>query len=319
MSLFHDCPLGEKKEYEIPIADKKGLRVVVFQGKTEGKTLVVTTGVHGCEYVGVEAVKQVMEELEPKQLNGQVIFLPLINEEGFYQGVKRIVPEDGLNLNNSFAGEENGTYTKRLAYAIERHIYKEADLLIDLHGGDVNETMTPLVFFPVAAGEVVEKEVRKALKELSITYCVQSYAKNGLYSYATQCGVPAILIERGGGGRWSSEEVDACKQNIYEMLAYLNIMPLSKERQAIRENHEPSKEIVEACYEEAKEDGFFYCTKKPYETVKEGELLGEVQDKKGKVLQQCVATYDGVVLYYTHALGVKKGDALIAYGKVKGE
>ena len=37
-------------------------------GKNQGKTLVITAGVHGCEYVGIEAAKRMAEFLEPMEL-----------------------------------------------------------------------------------------------------------------------------------------------------------------------------------------------------------------------------------------------------------
>ena len=85
----------------------------------------------------------------------------------------------------------------------------EADFLLDLHGGDWNEELAPLVFFPCGAGQTVEQETRRAAQALSVSMRVCSTARNGLYSWAAQKGIPALLLERGGNGRWTPEEVDA--------------------------------------------------------------------------------------------------------------
>ena len=37
------------------------------------------------------------------------------------------------------------------------------DFLLDLHGGDINEAMEPLAFFPVGAGEAVERQARREM------------------------------------------------------------------------------------------------------------------------------------------------------------
>ena len=309
MNQHNTYTIDEKSEWMIPISEGKEIRAVVINGKHSGKTLVVTAGVHGGEYVGIQAVLELIQEINPEELSGRIIFVPLVNEDGFYEGAKQIVPEDSENLNRCFPGNEKGSITFRMANAIEKFLYKEADFLMDLHGGDVNESMAPLVFFPVGAGKKIEEETRRATEFLCIDYRVPSYAKNGLYSYATQCGIPAFLVERGGAGIWSKSEVNACKKNVYEMMDYLGIRPTEKTKN-------PPIEIEQACYEEAEEKGFWYCEKKAGERIKKGEILGKLVDDKGEFIKQYEAQFDGVVLYFTHALGVKKGDPLIAYGKI---
>lgn len=307
-NLYATNPIG-KQEITIPITNEKELKGVWIEGAQIGKTLVVTTGVHGCEYVGIQAVRELIQEISTNQLRGNIFLIPLVNESGFYQGAKQIVPEDGKNLNRCFPGKEDGTLSEQIAFAIERICYKKADFLVDLHGGDVNETMTPLVFFPVAAGKEMEEITREATSYLSLSYRIQSRAKNGLYSYATQCNIPAILIERGGAGKWSKQEVEQCKQNIYELMSYLEILP----------KEEPIKNAIEldsVCYEETEQQGLWYCYKEAGQRVKKGELLGELLSYDGTLHKKYEAKFDGVVLYFTHALGVNKGDALIAYGKL---
>lgn len=92
-----------------------------------------------------------------QELSGNVIFLPLANPTGFYAGAKRVVPEDGVNLNRAFPGDPAGTLSVRLAHALEAALYPAADFLADLHSGDCNEALYPLVFFPTAGTEAVNR------------------------------------------------------------------------------------------------------------------------------------------------------------------
>ena len=62
-------------------------------------------------------------------------------------------------------------------------------------------------------------------KVLTVPYRVRSTAKNGLYSWAVQRDIPALLIERGGQGLWSEQEVDACCEDVRSLLRHLEIMP----------------------------------------------------------------------------------------------
>lgn len=298
---------GERKKISIPVPSALPLHAVYLCGAAPGPTLVVTAGVHGCEYVGIQALRNLAEELDPAALSGQVILLPLVNPGGFYAGAKQVVPEDNINLNRAFPGNMGGSLSARLAAVLEQTLYPAADFLADLHGGDCNEALHPLVFFPVAGEEAVNRMALEAAKSLTVPYRVRSSAKNGLYSWAVQKGIPSMLIERGGQGLWSESQVAACREDVYSLLRHLKILPgQNPPREQV--------EIVEAVYEEAKADGFWYPAVKADTPVREGMILGRLEDEEGNLIQEVHAAFTGVSLYYTTALGVRAGAPLIAYG-----
>ena len=134
-----------------------------------------------------------------------------------------MVPEDNVNLNRAFPGRQDGTLSEQIAYTIENEIYPYADFLIDLHSGDINESLFPLVFIPSVGSDEVNRLALEGAKMLSVPYRVRSTAKNGLYSWAVQKGVPSLLIERGEGGRWSELEVTECMEDVYRIMSYLSI------------------------------------------------------------------------------------------------
>ena len=89
--------------FSIPVKGGQPIEGVRLVGNQPGKTLVVTAGVHGDEYVGIQAVRELLAQLSPGELSGQVIFVPVVNAGGFFAGTYR-VPEDGENLNRCFPG-----------------------------------------------------------------------------------------------------------------------------------------------------------------------------------------------------------------------
>jgi hypothetical protein len=164
----------------------------------------------------------------------------------------------------------------------------------------------------VDAGETVERISRQAGQTLSLTFLVQSFARDGLYSWAAQQGIPGLLVERGGGGTWSRAEVDACKENILQLLDFLEIRPYGSRKGTPRE-------VEDAHYETVQANGYWYPEKQPGDTFAQGELLGRVESGEGETLQAITAPFDGVVLYQTHILGVSQGMPLLAYGKLRAE
>lgn len=304
---------GVKQTLLLPVTSPFPIEMTVVCGCRPGKTLVVTAGVHGCEYVGIEALNRLKQELDPAALSGRVILLPLVNPEGFYQGSKQTIPADGKNLNRMFPGKSDGTFSSRLARVLEETLYPEADFLMDLHGGDVNEALTPLIFFPTAVPESLSAAACAAAESLSVPYRVASTSRNGLYSWAAQCGIPALLVERGERGLWTEEEVAACMENVHELMRHLGILSWNQ-ASSVRF---PQAEIHRAVYEEAPADGFWYpAVSASGQKLKQGALLGTLKDSYGNEIVRYTAPFEGVVLYYTLSLGVRSGDPLIAYGKL---
>lgn len=303
---------GVKQTLPLPVTSPYPVEMTVICGSRPGKTLVVTAGVHGCEYVGIETLNRLKRELEPAALSGRVILLPLVNPEGFYQGSKQTIPADGKNLNRMFPGKPDGTFSSQLARVLEETLYPEADFLMDLHGGDVNEALTPLVFFPASVPESLSAAASAAAESLSVPYRVASTSQNGLYSWAAQCGIPALLVERGERGLWSEKEVAACRENVYELMRHLGILNAASVSPCLQQ-----AEIRRAVYEEASADGFWYpAVSAAGQKLKQGALLGTLKDSYGNEIARYTAPFEGVVLYYTLSLGVRSADPLIAYGKL---
>ena len=299
---------GQKIRISVPVPGSAPCEAILLCGQKPGKTLVISAGVHGCEYVGILAAQRLRRELDLSRLCGQIILLPLINPNGFYHAERQIMPEDGKNLNREFPGKADGTYTQRLAAGIEQYIFPEADFLIDLHSGDWFESLTPLVFFPIAAGDTVERAARDAASCLSVPLRVASTARNGLYSRSAQLGIPSLLLERGCRAAWSETELRAELEDLYRLMAHLGML----EESAVRTTQ---REIRQAVYEEASCRGFWYPQVQAGAQLCVGQCLGFLTDAEGRMLCEYRAAFDGIVLYHTVILGVQEGDPLIAYGR----
>ena len=294
----------------LPVRGGPGLPVWMLCGASDGPTLVLTAGVHGCEYVGIVTLRQLFARLSPAQIRGRVILLPLVNGEGFYAGSKQVVPSDGKNINRVFPPPAEGTMAQEIARTVVEQIYPNADFLLDLHGGDVNEAMTPLVFYPATAAPDVTAQAKAAAQHLEVMYRIPSTVQNGLYSYAAQCGIPSLLMEVGGMGLWTEKQVEMELRSIQSLMGYLDMGPAPVKN--IRQ-----KEAKEMCYAEAESSGLWFPEVKPEQLISAGQMLGRIEDLEGHILQTVHARWDGIVLYHTVSLGVAAEDALLAYGKIE--
>ena len=192
---------------------------------------------------------------------------------------------------------------ERLAWAITKEVYPKVDYYIDLHSGDDFEALTPYVYYAGKAAQEVTEVSRKMAEQVDVPYMVRSMVSSGgAYNYAASKGIASILLERGGMGAWTSEEVNSDKRDVRNILSSLGMYQI---RRDVR-NYVPM-EVTDVRYQAASEDGLWYPAAKPGDMVAEGALLGTIRDYNGKLRETCRAEYTGVVLYQTGSLQVTKG------------
>src|SRR5947207_14506179 len=68
-------------------------QVVVARGRRDGKTMLVFGGVHGDEYEGPIAVHQVFARLNPREMTGSFVGVPICNPLAF-AAKQRTSPQD---------------------------------------------------------------------------------------------------------------------------------------------------------------------------------------------------------------------------------
>ena len=103
------------------------LPVTLICGKNEGDTVLITAGVHCAEYVGIETAIELSKEINPKNISGNIIIIPLINRSGFEHRTMSMVYEDGKNLNRVFPGNAEGSVSERIAYFMEKELFSKID------------------------------------------------------------------------------------------------------------------------------------------------------------------------------------------------
>ncbi len=307
----HQLERGSRLQEMLPVVNHElELPFCAVSGEEKGPVVLISAGIHGAEYIGIRTAMELSREIEPSQVKGTIVFLLAANPQAAYSYTRLFVPEDGKNLNRMFPGKKDGSLSEKIAYTIEKELQNQADYYIDLHAGDSHEKVMPFVYFAGAAKEEVSEASRKMAEATGMTVRVKSSATTGSYNFAAIQGVPSILMERGGGGVFSPEELASYKQEVKHVLAHLGVL----EGASLSEKAAQT-EVLKATYIDSEYQGFWYPVKKPGESFQKGELLGRVEDVWGNELQTCYGEYAGIILYETVTMGVKEGDSLIAYGK----
>jgi len=138
-------PAGSDAGYDIPVA--------VVHGAKPGPVLAVVAGSHGTEYASIIAVEQLIGHVDAAGLSGTLILVPIVNIASFEKIVPHVNPADNKSMNRFYPGSASGTQTDRASYAVTKEVVEQADHLIDLHGGDLDENLRPYSYWTVTGNQ----------------------------------------------------------------------------------------------------------------------------------------------------------------------
>ena len=278
---------------------------IMLCGSRPGPVLLVTAGIHNAEFVGIQAAIELSCEIDPAELSGSLIIVPLANRSGFENRTMSLVHEDGKNLNRVFPGDADGTEADRLAHMLYNTFIVHADAYVDLHSGDGYEELTPYVYY---VGDTPDEETARRMADCVDTdICIRSRCRTGgAYNLAAVNGVPSILIERGCLSLFTREEVEADKRDVINIMKMLGMLDGGHECFEKAEMHEHDIDSPST--------GCWYPRLHAGDSFVKGDVIGEIRDYFGNVTDEIVAHEDGVILHQVASLNIMEGDPMIAYG-----
>jgi predicted deacylase len=283
------------------------LPLFVINGAQPGPTVVVTAGIHGSEYVGVEAAYRLALGVDPAALRGQLIVAPICSMTAYAKRATYIAPPDTKNLNRCFPGSADGSFAEQLANWIFETLIRRADAYLDLHGGDLNEALVPFSIVKRSSDAALDARSLALAESFGIAEIVVSEVKGSTVSAASDAGVPAVLAEIGGQGVWSEAEAARMLAGLHSALAHVGVLGTASSRP-------PARIFEQFSWLRSDHDGLFRPAVKVGDTVKAGQHLGHVADFLGERVQDAVAPHDGVIMFLVTTLAMNAGDPLLAVG-----
>lgn len=118
-----------------------------IRGHLPGPRLCVTAGVHVNEVSAMEAAVRLQSLFDPQTMRGTVSIIPLVNQPAYGKFSEYVCPTDGKNINFTFPGNPEGSFSEALCDALQNEWAEGADCYIDLHGGDLRENVSKFVMF----------------------------------------------------------------------------------------------------------------------------------------------------------------------------
>src|SRR6266704_6069104 len=206
--------------------------VVVVNGAKPGKVLALVSGAHGTEYASIIAIEKLISDLDPAQETGTVILVPLVNVPSFEQKVPHVNPIDGKSMNRFYPGKADGTQTERASYLMTKEVVERCDHLIDLHGGDLDESLRPYSYWNKTGNEKLDAESRELALAFGLDTIIISAdrpkdpaASRYLENTATTRGKASLTAEAGHAGTVEPGDVDALVRGCLGVMRYLKMLP----------------------------------------------------------------------------------------------
>jgi hypothetical protein len=303
-------PAGVDAGTNIPVA--------VVHGSRPGPVIAIVAGAHGTEYSSILAVERLIQLLDPAQISGSVVLVPLVNVASFEQKIAHVNPVDGKSMNRFYPGREDGTQTERASFLMTREVVDQCDHLIDLHGGDLDESLRPYSYWTVTGNLAQDQVSREMLLAFGLDHIVVSAdrprdpaASRYLENTASTRGKPSITAEAGHAGTTDPDDIAMLMAGCINVMRYLRLLPGAP---AVIENPVWIERAVAIVSEQT---GIFYALVKRGMYVQAGMKIGYVTDYVGKVLYEARAPESGVVLFIRAVPSMRKGETVASIGSVR--
>ena len=247
-----------------------------------GPKIVITGAIHGNEQTGSYAAELCWEKLKEEKLLGEITIYPLCNLEAAKRR-ERGAAIDNLDLNRTFPGKADGSYSEQLAH----HIYaltSEAEHILDLHCCGVYGSTYTLCWYSRY------DFAREHCRALGVPVVIHTKGTRGQL-FIESCekrGQKALIVELPGGQPSGIIDLPAAELMASRIINYLKFIGVI-EGQAVLSDEVKFYGTIDENNKSAC-DGFCESAVKPGSFVKKGEAMAYVNGKA------FVAPYDAVVI-----------------------
>ncbi|RWD28350.1 MAG: succinylglutamate desuccinylase [Mesorhizobium sp.] len=320
-ALSSSCEFGQPgifrgyARFESPRLAGYKWEICEIRGKKPGPRLCICAGIHPNEVSAIEAAVRLQRAFDPEMMAGSVSIIPFINQPGLFEYPDYVCPLDGKNIEHTFPGRKDGTFSEALCDAIMNEWCDGADCLIDMHGGNLRENVSKFVIIQHAPDPQLNARARQMAMcfdaEFVLALPTRFIDKPGTYSpsaFARQ-GRLSVLPEAGANGLATEGTVSFFVEGVLNVARTLGIVstPLSEARNA-RVHCDDYLWIYSPA------GGDFHSEVEPGDRVTKGQPLGTITNMFGEQIAELSAPESGFVLWRVTHPSIKEGSFVGAIG-----
>ena len=307
---------GERRLVDMPVSKLSNrtpvtLPVHVLHGAEPGPAMFITAAIHGDELNGVEIIRRVLRTLQPGNIRGTLLAVPVVNAYGFI-GRSRYLP-DRRDLNRSFPGSPNGSLAARLAHLLLTEVVQRCQIGIDLHTAAVQRVNLP----QIRCDSLRSPRSRELAQAFGAHVVLESMERAGsLRRAARESGVDVLVYEAGEGLRFDEFAIKAGVDGIARVMLATGMLEapdtadLSAADGITGEPRRSPLMANAAKWVRAPEGGVFRTHKKIGDAVSDGETIGIIANPYEDADTPVKSPRRGIIVGATTLPIVNMGDAL---------
>jgi len=263
------------------------LPLMEISGSRKGPTLCVTAGIHGCEYAAIAAAIKVYEGIDADDLAGRILIVPVVNTAAFWTRTPYVNPDDGLDIGATY-GVAGSSISYRIGEYLTEELYRHADYLLDLHGGDLMEAILPHAGFTRTGDSVIDQSAEQLARSYG-TEVVFERLERGAFEQSG-VAIPRVIAEAGGEGQLLQECVDIHVRGVMNILKSTKMLRGTPEVPSRQTLFHGRYEVYVQC------SGLFTSDARVGDPVAPGQRLGVIKGLDGNVCEEVAARDGGACL-----------------------
>ncbi|MGE4349387.1 MAG: succinylglutamate desuccinylase/aspartoacylase family protein [Candidatus Berkiella sp.] len=259
--------------------------IKIIHSKKAGPCLLVFATIHGYEMNGLEIVNRLINSLEPDQIHGTVIAVPVLNVFGLTHYPKTI--PSGQNIAECFPGKIDGKYGERIACIFTQELIKKADYCIELDTGSLNHAILPQVYCNFENQRT--KQLAKSFQVPVITNV--SLKRNQLRQTTENLDIPLIVYQAGEAMRFDENAINIGVEGVRNFMRCISMIP-EKMIDDIKPVFSQDEEWIVA-----NKGGVLHVNVVLGQTIRKGDKIASISDPFSADVEEYVtATQDGVIV-----------------------
>lgn len=260
--------------------------LVIIRGIKKGPKIGITAAVHGDELNGSSTIFKLIEQVNPKQLIGTLILVPISNIAGYLMNQRYF--SDNVDLNRIMPGKNYGTSSQLYAHYFTEKIVRKFDYLLDLHTashGRVNSLYL--------RADIENEDTRTLAYLQNPQIIVKKFdEQNTLRGWANDNGIPAITIEIGNPNILQHKLIDETLEGIFNTLRYFEMLPGD-----VKDFVSEEAIICDHSYWiYSKKGGIVDVLPKLTQHVKKGEVIAKIYNVFGQIKEEIKSDKSGIVI-----------------------
>jgi len=290
------------------------IQVAVIHGAHPGPVVAFIAGTHATEYSTIIAMQRLIPRIDPARLSGTVIIVPVVNVPSFTSMTPIRNPVDGKTTVAGYPGDSTGTQSQRVMALLTTQVVAQADVLVDFHGGDLDEDVGAPFSAVVRGGR--EKPDAEGMR-LALAYgfnhilitdrdAASPRVGGSLAGQGLIRGEAVILVAAGRSGVVAPADLDGVVNGSLNMLAALKMISRPVSARTLHPVFLDGAGPRIA----AQQSGVWFPTVKANAMVHKGDQLGYTTDFLGKRTGAVLSPNDGLVVYVHGVPSMRRGVVL---------